>query len=184
VSAIVFPLNAWSLEYQADKTKVAADHARLKIVQTQRLPKVISAIAQLSLYFPFRSVMNNTEKLVSLLEEVENLPSSVLLDEDGVKIPQVLDDLFMKMCSVIQTTEVLGLHDGVLLRGVVAQLRDQSQQIHSFSVRYVDAQTKLRSRVPAEHVAQYQEMFAGYSVPAPTPDQAYDEDVKRELLRF
>ncbi len=180
-------MNAWSLEYQSHKTMAAAEHARLKVAQTQQLttPKVIRVIAELLLWLPFHSVTRDTEKLVSLLEEMEKYPSSVLLEDDTVTIPQSLYELFKKMCAVILHTESVDLHEGFLLKGYIERLRDLSQQINGFAVRYEDAQNKLRSRVPADQVPAYQESFAAYGNCGPKPEQTVDDDdVKSELLHF
>lgn len=178
------PVNAWNLEYY--HTMAAAERARLNVAKTQRyaVPRTLRFVAEVFLVYPFYAVTRDTEKLVSLLEEFETFPASVLLQEDTEKMPEELHDLFKKMCAVIQKTEVVGLRNGRILRNSITKMAALSQQISGFAVRFEDAQNKLRSRVPAEQVPQYQESFAAYSVCAPTVDQATEEDVKRELLRF
>jgi hypothetical protein len=187
MSTAVLTMDAFTLEYQSHRTIAATDNARLKVAkaQQQSLPRVARVIAECLLWLPFRSVVHQTQKLVGLLEKMEALPSSVLLENEMVTIPQSLHELFRKMCAVIQQTETVGLHDGFVLKTQVARLKELGQQVNGFADRYEDAQTKLRSRVAAEEVSHYQESFAAYGNCGPTPEQPIDdEDVKGELLHF
>jgi len=184
MSTAVFPLNAWSLEYY--QTMAATERARLNVARTQRhaAPRAVRFIAEACLWYPFFAMTRVTEKLVSLLEEFEARPASVLLEEDVEKMPQELHDLFKRICIVIQQTEAVGLSDGHLLKNNITKLGELSQQINGFAVRFEDAQSKLRARVPTERVPHYQDSFAAYGSCEPAPEQATDDDVKRELLRF
>jgi len=183
MSTAVLTLNTWSLEYH--ETMVATERARLNVARTQKLPGVVSVIAQLALWHPFHAATRETEKLVSLLEKMETYPSSILLEEDAAKIPQSLHELFRKMCAVIQQIELVGLHNAFFLKKNVERLAELGQQISEFADRFEDAQKKLRSRIPAEQIQHYQESFAAYGNCGPTPEQAADDDdVKSELLHF
>jgi hypothetical protein len=186
MSTAALTLNAWSLEYQSYKTIASAEHARLQVAKNQHLstPKVVRVAAQLFLWPAFHAVTSNLEKLVELLEKMEACPSSVLLEDETVTIPSSLNDLFRKMCAVIQHIESADLHDGFFLKHYIDKWRVLSQQINGFAVRYEDAQNKLRSRVPADQVSNYQESFAAYGHCGPKPEQADDDDVKSELLHF
>jgi len=149
------------------------------------IPKHVGLFAELGLVLPFYIVTHDTKKLVALLERMETFPSSVLLEEDALTIPQSLQELFKKMCTVIQKTEAIGLHDGLFLKKFVKQWADLSQQIHGFAVRYEDAQEKLVNRVPAEQVAAYQASFAAYANCRPKASQGVHEDDRdSELLHF
>jgi hypothetical protein len=186
MSTAALTLNAWSLEYQSYKTIASAEHARLRVAKTQQLttPKVVRVAAQLLLWPAFHGVTSNLETLVKLLEKTETYPSSVLLADETVTIPSSLNDLFRKMCAVIQHVESVDLHDGFFLKRYIEEWRVLSQQINGFAVRYEDAQNKLRSRVPADQVPNYQDSFAAYGNCGPKPEQADDDDVKSELLHF
>jgi hypothetical protein len=184
MATAVLPLNYFNLEYY--QTMKATERARLTVARTQNhaVPRHIRIFAEVVLWYPFFAVTRDTAKLVSLLEKFETLPASVLLEEDGEKMPQELQDLFKKMCHVIQQTEVVGLRDGLLIKNSVTKLGDLSQQIKGYADRFADAQNKLRSRVPEEQVQHYQEAFAAYGNCKPTPEQFTEDDKKSQLLRF
>jgi hypothetical protein len=163
----------------------AAERARLKVAEAQRVPSAVRLSAGLILWYPFRRVVRDTEKLVACLTHLEALPASVLLEGDLRKIPESLRDLFRKMCEVIRMSEALGLHKTRLLAASIDQLGKLGQELTGFADRYEDALKKLRSRVSADEAVHYQEAFEAYQRCDPTPEQATDEDVKREqLLHF
>lgn len=184
MSTAVLPLNPWNLEYY--QTMAAAERARMHVAKTQQyaVPRTIRFVAEAILWYPFFAVTRDMGKLVSMLENFETHPASTLLEEDVEKMPKELRDLFKKMCVVIQQTETVGLRDGFLLRNNLTKLGELSQQINGFAVRFEDAQNKLRSRVSAEQVPHYQASFAAYGNSRPEAEQATDDDVKHELLRF
>jgi hypothetical protein len=177
-------LTGWNIEYY--QTMKTTERARLNVARTQAhaVPRHIRFLGEAFLYFPFRAVTHDTAKLVSILEKFEGYPASVLLEEDVEKMPQELQELFKKMCRVLQLTEEVGLSDGLILKASVAKLGELSQQIKGFADRFADAQIKQRSRVPAEEVQAYQESFAAYGNCEPSPEQFSEEDRKASLLRF
>jgi hypothetical protein len=160
----------------------AAERARIRVVEAQRVPAGVRLFAAACLYFPFRAVVRDTERLVVCLNKLEALPSSILLQDDLKKIPESLRDLFRKMCEVIQLSETLDLHKTHLVGGYISRLAGLSQQISGFADRYEDAQKKLQSRVSPDEAIHYKESFEAYGRCEPTTEQATDEDVKRELL--
>jgi hypothetical protein len=184
MSTAALTMNVWNIEYY--QTMKATERARLTVARTQNYatPRYVRFLAELVLWYPFHAVTRDTTKLVSLLGKFETYPASVLLEEDVDKMPQELDDLFKKMCRVIQQTELVGLSDGRLLKNKITKWGELSQQIKGYADRFADAQNKLRSRVPAEQVQHYQESFAAYGNCEPTPEQFTDDDVKSTLLRF
>jgi hypothetical protein len=180
LATAVVTLNTWSFEFH--QTMAAAEKARLTIVRAQN--SAYRVIAQTVLWAPFHVVIRETEKLVALLELVETYPSSILLEEDAAAMPQSLHELFRKMCIVIQLSEEKGLHEGFILKHYIPRLGNLTQQINGFAVRFEDAQNKLRSRVPADAVLQYQESFAAYGNCEPVAEESTEDDVKSNLLRF
>jgi hypothetical protein len=184
MATAAMPLNGWTIEYH--QTMKTTEQARLNVARTQThaVPRHIHFLGQAFLYFPFRAVTRDTKKLVSRLEIFESYPASILLEEDVVKMPQELQELFKTMCRVLQLTEAVGLSDGPILKGSVAKLGDLSQQVKGFADRFADAQIKLRSRVPADEIQAYQESFAAYGNCEPSPEQFSEEDRKASLLRF
>lgn len=180
LATAVVTLNTWSFEFH--QTMAAAEKARLTITKAQN--SAYRVIAQTVLYVPFRVVTRETQKLIGLLEYLETCPSSILLEEEAASIPQSLHELFRKMCIVIQLSEEKGLHEGFILKHYIPRLSDLTQQINGFASRFEDAQNKLRSRVPAEAVPQYQEIFAAYGNCAPIVEECTEDDVKSNLLRF
>jgi hypothetical protein len=183
MATATMPLSGWNIEYY--QTMKTTERARLNVARTQShaAPRHIRFLAEAFLYFPFRAATRDTTKLVSLLEKFEAYPASILLEEEVEKMPQELQELFKKMCRVIQHTETVGLNDG-LLKGRVARLSELSQQVKGYADRFADSQAKLRSRVPAEQVQSYQESYAAYGNCEPTPEQFTDDDRKSVLLRF
>lgn len=177
---------AMTLNVEYYQTMKTAERARLTVARTQKYstPLHLRIFGQLLLMYPFYAVTRDTEKLVSCLKNVETYPASILLEEDVEKMPQELQELFKKMCRVIQQTDVVGLRDGILVRGNIARLGELSQQIKGFADRFADAQSKLRSRVPAEQVQAYQESFAAYGNCGPSSEQFTEDDEKSTLLRF
>jgi hypothetical protein len=184
MATAAMPLNGWTLEFY--QTMQTTERARLNVARTQvhAVPRHIRFLAESFLYFPFRAVTRDTKKLVARLEIFESYPASILLEEDVEKMPQELQELFKKMCRVLQSTEAVGLSDGLILKGSVASLSKLSQQVKGFADRFADAQIKLRSRVPAEEIQAYQESFAAYGNCEPSPEQFSEEDRKASLLRF
>lgn len=184
MSTAALTMNLWNVEYY--QTMKAAERARLTVARTQQYatPQHIRFVAEVVLWYPFFAVTRDLAKLVSLLEEFETYPASVLLEEDTERMPQELEGLFKRMCRVIQKTEIVGLRDGRLLKNNITKLSDLSQQIKGYADRFADAQEKLRSRVPAEQVHQYQESFAAYRNCEPTSEEFTDDDSKSTLLRF
>jgi hypothetical protein len=176
-------LTGVSIEYY--QTMKTTEVARQKVERTQTnvLAGHVRLVAEACLFFPFFTLTRDTKKLVSLLEQFESFPSTVLLGEDVEKLPQELQDLFKKMCRVLQLTETLGLNRGIL-RGSLVKLGTLSQEVKGFADRFADAQNKLRSRVPAEDVEQYRESFAAYETCGPTHDQFEHEDRQSVALRF
>lgn len=183
-TAVIQPfLNPWSVEYY--ETMAAAERARLKVAKAQgRVSTGVRLFASVILWPSFYTVVRDTEKLVICLSQLETLPSSVLLEEDLQRIPESLRDLFRKMCGVIQKSEALGLHRSRLLRVYIGRLGELGQQISGFADRFEDAQTKLQTRVSADEALHYKEAFEAYERCEPASEQATDEDVKREILRF
>lgn len=175
-------LTTWSVEYH--ETMAATERARLNVERAHSIPGIVRALGECILWMPFHRVTRDLEKLVSLLQQMETYPSQILLEEDALKIPQSLRELFQKICVVIQQTKNLELHDGFILTRYIGKLEDLGRQISEFASRYEDAQNKLRSRVAAEDVQSYKDSFAAYGNCAPTPEQATDDDVKTGLLRF
>lgn len=184
MSTEALTMNVWNIEYY--QTMKATERARLKVARTQEYapPRHIRLLAEVFLWYPFFAVTRDSTKLVSLLEGFEKFPASILLDEDVENMPAELQELFKKICRVIQLTDHVGLRDGFLLKGRIDKLSDMSQHIKGYADRFADAQTKLRSRVPAEQVQEYRDSFAAYANGKPTPDEFTDEDVKSTLLRF
>jgi hypothetical protein len=184
VTTVALPLNHFSMEYY--ETMKATERARISVARTQNhaAPRHVRLLAEVVLWYPFYAVTRGTAKLVTLLEAFEAHPAAVLLDEEGEKIPRELQDLFRKMCLVVQQTEVVGLADGLLLKNSVTKLGEMSQQIKGYADRFADAQIKLRSRVPEDHVQAYQESFAAYANCKLTPEQFSEEETKAQLLRF
>jgi hypothetical protein len=180
MSTAAVALNTWSIEFH--QTMVAAERARQDVEKVQE--RAIRFVAEVILWVPFHRVTNDTEKLIGLLEKLESYPSSILLEERAAGIPASLHELFRIMCDVIQEAKDCRLHNGYILKPYIDKLTKMSEQINSFAIRFEDAQNKLRSRVPAEDVVHFQESFAAYSNSGLVPDQADEEDVKRELLRF
>jgi hypothetical protein len=177
-------MNDWNVEYY--QTMKTTARARRKVVRSREhaAPHHVRFFAEVFLWYPFFAVTRDTTKLVSLLEEFEAYPSSVLLEEDVEKMPQELQNLFKNICRVIQLTEGAGLRDGLLLKYNITKLSGLTQQIKGYADRFADAQNKLRSRVDAEQVEQYRESFAAYGSCEPEPEQFTADDVKSTLLRF
>ena len=177
-------MNVWNIEYY--QTMKVTERARLKVARTQEYapPRHIRFLAEVLLWYPFFAVTRDSAKLVLLLEGFEKYPASALLDEDVEKMPAELQELFKKMCRVIQLTDRVGLRDGFLIKGRINKLGELSQDIKGYADRFADAQTKLRSRVPAEQVQDYRDSFGAYANTKPTSDEFTDEDVKSTLLRF
>jgi hypothetical protein len=184
MSTAALTMNVWNIKYY--QTMQATERARLKVTRTQDFtaPRHARFVAEVFLCGPFFLLTRNTTKLVSLLEKFETYPASVLLEEDVEKMPQELQELFKKVCRVIQLTEVVGLSDGLLMKSSITKLSVLSQEIKGYADRFADAQDKLRSRVPAEQVQHYQEAFAAYGHCEPTPEQFTNDDVKSTLLRL
>jgi hypothetical protein len=182
MATAVISWNTWSVEYY--ETMAAAERTRLKIVEAQRVPTGVRLFAGIILWWPFRTVVHETEKLVTCLNRLEALPSSVLVEDDVKKLPASLRDLFRTMCEVIQMSEELDLHKTRMLGANISRLAELSQQISGFADRYEDSQMKVLSRVSNDESAHYKESFEAYGHCEPTPEQATDEDVKRELLHF
>jgi hypothetical protein len=184
MSTAALTINVWNLEYY--QTMRAAERARLTVARTQQyaVPQHIRFVAEVFLWYPFFAVTRDVAKLVSLLEKIETYPAYILLDEDAERIPQELEGLFKRMCRVIQKTEVVGLRDGRLLRNNINKWSELSQQIKGYADRFADAQEKLRSRVPAEQVQNYQESFAAYGSCEPSSIEFTSDDEKKTLLRF
>lgn len=164
--------------YQTMKT---TEEARLCVARSEHKTRFF---AEAVLYFPFFAMTRTTSKLISLLEKFEAQPSSLLLEEECEKMPQDLQDLFKKMCNVIQQTERVGLSDGLLLKNSVVKLGELSQEIKGFADRFADAQSKLRTRVPAELVPEYKESFTAYAGCGLTAEPFLEDDKKSHLLRF
>jgi hypothetical protein len=170
-------LSSWRAEYY--ETMAAAERAQQRTLEVK--PGLVGHLAGLVLFWPFRQVNNETEKLLSLLGKLESYPSAVLFAADGAKIPEALRELFKTMCDVIQGTESLSLHRTLFLKRQVVRLRALSQMINGYAVRFEDVQRKLSDRVPAERVANYQASFAAYADCRPKPSQgASDEDLDSE----
>jgi len=184
MSTAAVTMNIWNIEYY--RTMKATERARLTVSRTQdyAAPRHVRFFAEVVLWYPFFAVTRDSTKLVSLLEKFERYPASVLLEEDVEKMPQELQDLFKKVCRVIQLTEVVGLRDGRLLKNNITKLGEMSQQIKGYADRFAYAQEKLRSRVPAEQVQLYQDSFAAYRSCEPKPEEFTDDDAKSTLLRF
>jgi len=174
--------SSWSVEYH--ETMAAAERTRLKIVEAQRVPAGVRLFAGVILWWPFRTVVHETEKLVTCLNRLEALPSSVLVDGNVKKIPASLRELFRTMCEVIQLSEELELHETRVLGASINRLAELSQQISGFADRYEDSQKKVLSRVSSEEAVHYRDSFEAYGNCQPITEHATDEDVKRELLHF
>jgi len=174
----------FNIEYH--QTMKTTEEARVKVARAQAhaLQGHVRFVAEALLYFPFFALTRDTKKLVSLLNEFETYPSSILLEEDVEKMPEDLQELFRKMCRVLQQTEALGLHDGLILKGTLLKLSVLSQQVKGYADRFAEAQNKLRSRVSAEEVPHYRESFAEYGSCELTPDQFEEDDRKSVALRF
>lgn len=179
-------LNKWNVGYL--ETMKAAEKARQNVAaktNSYALPRHVRWFMQLDLVWPFMTVTRDTRKLVSLLELMETFPSSFLLEEYALEFPQSLQELFKKMSTVLQKTESAGLHQGLVLKGYVKDLATLNQEIGEFAARYSDAQQKLLSRVPAEHVEAYKTSFAAYANCHPKPSQGvHEDDLDTELLHF
>jgi hypothetical protein len=183
MATAVISWNTWSAEYY--ETMAAAERARLKVAEAQRrVPSGVRLFAGVILWLPFRTVVRDTEKLVACLTRLEALPSSVLVEDDLNRIPASLRDLFKKMCEVIQMSEALDLHKTRILGNSINRLGELSQQVSGFADRYEDAQRKVLSRVSKDEAVHYKDAFDAYEHCEPAPEQATDEDVKRELLHF
>jgi hypothetical protein len=171
--------STWESYYQ---TMAAAERVRLKFAEVK--DHVWRTYQDVVLRKPFKNVTDDVEKLVSMLERLNSLPSSILLEDDLVELPTSLQQLFRTICSVIEQTEALNLHEGFFLKELVSKLRLLSQRISDFAVRFHEAQTLLRSRVPADEVAAYQDSFGAYIKTVPESEQASEEDVQERSLRF
>jgi len=176
MAAAVLPLN---VEYY--QTMKTTEQARLCVVRSERHMRFLAGAM---LWYPFIAVTRATTKFVSLLEEFEAQPASVLLEEDSAKMPEELQELFKKICLVIRKIELVGLGDGLFLRSSINKLSSLSQQIKGYADRFADAQIKLRSRVPEEQVQSYQESFAAYRNCEFTAEPFVEDDKKSQLLRF
>ena len=161
----------------------AAEKARLTIVSAQQVGLLRDCAD--NFVGSISCSHAQTEKLISLLEVLETYPSAHLLEEDAASMPQSLHELFRKMCSVIELSEEKGLHEGFILKHYIPHLGNLTQQINGFAMRFEDAQNKLRTRVPADAVPQYQESFAAYGNCEPAVEESTEDDVKSShLLRF
>jgi len=179
MSTAVITLRAWSIEYH--ETMAAAERARREVEKWQ--DRAVRFVAEVFLVWPFAKVTNDIEKLMGLLEQLESFPSSILLEERAVTIPTSLHDLFRTMCDVIKEAERCGFHKG-LLKSHVNRLKQLSQQVSGFAIRFEDAQRKLRSRVPEADAKAYQESFAAYRNAKLVTDEATEDDERSELLHF
>lgn len=173
-------LTACNIDYY--ETMAAAEKARLSIAKAH--DGLVRGLGVMILWFPFSVVTRETEKLVSRLTLLETLPSSVLLEKEAEGIPTSLRVLFQKMCDVLQKANAQGLHESRVLGRSIARLEEFGQQIAAFADRFEDAQAKLRSRVPPEQLDHYMESLDAYRNSTLVPDQATDEDVKRQVLHF
>ncbi|MBV9888863.1 MAG: hypothetical protein JO119_20155 [Acidobacteria bacterium] len=179
MATAVVTLDAWSIEYH--ETMAAAERARQDVEKWQE--RAVRLVAEVFLYWPFAKVTGDTEKLIGLLEKLESYPSSIFLEDRAASIPASLHELFRTMCVVIQEAEECGLHNGMLKKNI-NKLRNMSQQVNGFALRFEDAQIKLVSRVPADQVAAYQDSFAAYRNASLVAEDAAEDDDKSELLHF
>ncbi len=179
MTTAVMTLDAWSIEYH--ETMAAAERARQDVEKWQE--RALRFAAEVFLYWPFAKVTKDTGKLIGLLEMLESYPSSILLEERAASIPASLHDLFRAMCNVIQEAEEHGLNKGILKKNI-SKLRQMSQQINGFALRFEDAQRKLNSRVPADQIGAYQDSFAAYRNATLVTEDATEDDAKSELLHF
>jgi hypothetical protein len=179
MATAVVTLRAWSIEYH--ETMAAAERTRQDVEKWHE--RAVRFVAEAFLYRPFGKVANDIEKLIGLLDQLESYPSSILLDERAATIPASLHDLFRTMCGVIAAAERCGFHKG-MLKNRVNKLKQLSQQISGFAIRFEDAQQKLRSRVPDADVKAYQESFAAYRSTKLVTDEATEDDERSELLHF
>jgi hypothetical protein len=179
MATAVVTLDAWSIEYH--ETMAAAERARQDVEKWQE--RALRFAAEVFLYWPFKKVTGDTEKLIGLLETLESYPSSIFLEERAASIPASLHELFRAMCNVIQQAEDCGLHRGILKKNI-NKLKQMSQQVNGFALRFEDAQRKLASRVPADQVQAYQDSFAAYRNASLCPEDASEDDEKSELLHF
>jgi hypothetical protein len=177
MSANAIALTTWSVEYY--QTMAAAEQARLEVAKG-----IENFFGHVVLWQRLKTVTNDTEKLIHALSQVESKPASILLEPGAEKIPESLRDLFRTMCDVLQKSEAEGLHKTLLLRKIIVRIGEQSQEVSGFADRYEDAQKKLRSRVSPEEAVHYRDAFRAYGQCAPVPEEATDDDVKRELLHF
>jgi hypothetical protein len=177
MAANAIALTTWSIEYY--QTMAAAEQARLDVTKG-----IENFFSQAILWRRFKTVTNDTEKLIQSLTRLESKPASILLEPDAEKIPESLRDLFRTMCEVLQLCEAEGLHKTVLLRSYIARMGVLSQEVSGFADRYEDAQKKLKSRVSAEEAIQYRDAFQAYRNCDLVTEQATPDDLKRELLHF
>ncbi len=183
MATAVITWNTWNVEYY--ETMAAAERARQKVAEAQsmRLPMGMLVFAEAILWYPFRRVTHDTEKLVSLLEKLESYPSSDVLQEDADKMPESLRELFRKMCEVLQKTESLGLSERKLLRDYFRRMGELSQTINDFAERYEDAHKKLQARVSPQEALHYREAYEAYWNTELKSDQATEDDVKDTVPR-
>jgi hypothetical protein len=179
MATAVMTLDAWKIEYY--ETMAAAERARQDVEKWEE--RAVRLVAEFFLYWPFAKVTSDTGKLIVLLEKLESYPSSILLEERAADIPASLHGLFRAMCNVIQEAEEHGLNKGLLKKNI-NKLRQMSQHVNGFAVRFEDAQRKLTSRVAPEEVEAYNESIAAYRSASMVAEVATEDDERSELLHF
>jgi hypothetical protein len=169
----------WRAEFY--KTMSAAEIALMETIKAADHSVRIN-LQGLLLLRPFNHVNNETEKLLVLLDKLDRYPSTVFTQGDARMIPANLEELFKKMCRVIKAIEAAGLDKSFFLQNNVIKLISQSRKISMFAATFANAQSKLATRVPPEHVAAYQASFAAYAAARPQPSQVvHDDDIDEEF---
>ncbi len=174
-------LNNWSVKYY--ETRAVAERARIDVTPVNDARRV-TLFGQFRLVPLFGLLIYLSDKLLSRLATLETQPSSFLLEGEAAKIPQSLRQLFRITCDILQKAQEEGLHKSFLLGHHIARLQKFSQELIGFADRFEDAQQKLRSHLAPEEAEHYREALEAYKNCELKTEQATEEDVKTETLRF
>jgi hypothetical protein len=174
-------LDAWKIEYHRTMTAAGETQRKLKTREFTTEDFVRNVVGWL-LRGSFNRVNEDTIGLIRLLDQLESLPSTFLLEDEGSKIPEYLRDLFKAMCEVIQAAERLRLQETWTLRNHIHTMKDLSMKISGFATRYETALFNLKSRVSPEDAKHYKESFEAYAVCGPATDDFTPDDVKGNIF--
>lgn len=136
-------LNTWSIKYY--ETRAIAERALFDL-RTAKGARPGAPFGQFWLA-PLFGVLNYfMKKILSRLTTLESQPSSVVLEGEGAKIPQLLRELFHITADVLQCAREEGLDKSFMLGRRFARLEELHERLIGFADRFEGAQQKLRSR--------------------------------------